>query len=124
MAGAPGAFGLTSELDKGTRMAIGVVLLWISGALLFVAFMSGKINALTSGIGTGGEAQGPHDASELVSTLANDVQWYATAQSIGKGVGDLGGDTGTGSGSAAAGGSGGAAGGTSLLSKLFGGSKT
>lgn len=55
-------------------MAIGVVLLWVGGALLFVAFMSGKVSGLTIGKSADGTPQGPRDASELVQRLAATVQ--------------------------------------------------
>lgn len=50
---------------KGTQLAGGIVLLWLGGACLFVAFESGKIPAF---------AKGPTDAGSLASGLAAAVQ--------------------------------------------------
>lgn len=66
--------GPLSNVNNGTRLAIGIVLLWFGGACLFVAFMSGKVPALTTGTGSGGQAQGPSNASELAVGIANAVQ--------------------------------------------------
>lgn len=60
--------------QRAVKMALGVVLLWLGGALLFVAFMSGKVGSLTVGKTSTGTPQGPRDASELVQRLAASVQ--------------------------------------------------
>lgn len=62
------------ELSQGTQLALGIVLLWFGGLCLFVAFMSGKIAALTASTDSTGATHGPADASGLVSTLAKAVQ--------------------------------------------------
>lgn len=62
------------QLSQGTQLALGIVLLWFGGLCLFVAFMSGKIAALTTGTDSSGKTRGPADASGLVSTVAKAVQ--------------------------------------------------
>jgi hypothetical protein len=58
----------------GTKVAVAIVLLWFAGLCLFVAFLSGKAASLTVGKDQAGHPQGPADASELVSRLAENVQ--------------------------------------------------
>lgn len=65
---------LTSDISHGTRLAIGIVLLWFGGVCLFVAFLSGKISSLTASTDAGGTGHGPKDVSELVSSVAKNVQ--------------------------------------------------
>jgi hypothetical protein len=60
--------------DRAVKLAVGILLLWVGGALLFVAFMSGKVDSLTIGKDASGKAQGPRDASELIGRLATNVQ--------------------------------------------------
>jgi hypothetical protein len=59
---------------RAGRAALGILLCWLGGALLFVAFMSGKTSALTVGKTSDGTPQGPRDASELVTRIADVVQ--------------------------------------------------
>lgn len=58
----------------GTKVAVAIVLLWFAGLCLFIAFLSGKAASLTVGKDQAGNPQGPADASELVSRLAENVQ--------------------------------------------------
>lgn len=60
--------------NRATKAALGILLLWVGGFLLFVAFMSGKTSTLTVGKDASGRAQGPRDISELASRLAETVQ--------------------------------------------------
>lgn len=72
--------GVGHEMSKGVKLALGIILLWFGGACLFVAFMSGKVDSLTTGTNKNtGKAEGPHDMSELVSRLAANVQ---TAEAV------------------------------------------
>lgn len=66
--------GIGSDISHGTKLAIGIILLWFGGACLFIAFMSGKVASLTVGTDSGGAAQGPRDVSELVERVASNVQ--------------------------------------------------
>lgn len=59
---------------RGGKAALGIVLVWAGGFLLFIAFMSGKTGTLTVGQDQTGKPQGPRDASELVSRLAEGIQ--------------------------------------------------
>lgn len=58
----------------GTQLALGIALIWFGGVLLFVAFMSGKIAALTTSTDSSGQVHGPADAGSLLSSLAKAVQ--------------------------------------------------
>jgi hypothetical protein len=60
--------------DRAAKAALGILLVWLGGALLFVAFMSGKTASLTVGKDSAGKSQGPRDASELVGRIATAVQ--------------------------------------------------
>jgi hypothetical protein len=71
---AAGGFLAGKQPSQGTQLALGIVLLWFGGLCLFVAFMSGKIAALTASTDSTGTARGPADASGLVSSLAKAVQ--------------------------------------------------
>lgn len=75
---------VVSEMPKGTRLAIGILLIWFGGFGLYVAFMSGKVPSLTTGklVGKDGKpvkgadgkqlGAGPKNLSELlVRTSAN-----------------------------------------------------
>ncbi len=59
---------------RGITLASAVLLLWFGGMCLYVAFMSGKSPAMTVGTSRDGKAQGPKDASELVTRIAANVQ--------------------------------------------------
>lgn len=63
-----------ASTQHGTKVAVAIVLLWFAGLCLFVAFLSGKAASLTVGKDQAGNPQGPADASELVSRLAENVQ--------------------------------------------------
>lgn len=76
--------GLQDAAQRGGRAALGIVLVWVGGFLLFIAFMSGKTGTLTVGRDQAGKPQGPRDASELVSRLAEGIQ---AAQGGGAGPG-------------------------------------
>lgn len=58
----------------GTKVAVAILLLWFAGMCLFIAFLSGKTAALTSGKDSSGKAQGPADMSELATRIADNVQ--------------------------------------------------
>lgn len=81
----------TKELSRGTQLAIGIVLLWFGGLLLYVAFMSGKTAQLTDSTDTSGTAHGPSDISGLLASVANTVQAAqitpTTGQALGTAVG-------------------------------------
>jgi hypothetical protein len=64
-------------LNQGTKLAIGVLLLWFAGACLFVAFLSGKVDSLTQGTDQSGNPQGPADFSSLIVRLAQNAQALA-----------------------------------------------
>lgn len=75
-------------MGDGTRLAIGVLLLWVAAAAFFVAFMSGHSDALT--VGTGKDASGktvpvgPRNVSELVaraSAIISSLQGGSAAAS-------------------------------------------
>lgn len=59
---------------QGTKVAIAILLLWFAGGCLFISFLSGKTASMTTGTDQSGHAQGPADASELVTRLAENVQ--------------------------------------------------
>lgn len=65
---------MTGGAQRGAQIAIGILLLWFGGTMLFIAFMSGKADSLTIGASRDGKRQGPRDASELVTRLADAVQ--------------------------------------------------
>ena len=70
--------GQSGGMGNGTKLAIGVLLLWISGGAFFVAFMSGHSPTLT--VGTAKDAQGktvnvgPRNVSDLVSRASATLQ--------------------------------------------------
>lgn len=66
---------LTKDISRGTELAIGIVLLWFGGLCFFVAFMSGKIAALTTS--SGGKSSGPKDISGLAVAISAAVQQKA-----------------------------------------------
>jgi hypothetical protein len=63
-----------ASTQHGTKVAVAIVLLWFAGLCLFIAFLSGKAASLTVGTDSAGNPQGPADASQLVSRLAENVQ--------------------------------------------------
>jgi hypothetical protein len=65
--------------QRGVQLAIGILLLWLAGVLLFVAFMSGKTPSLTVGTAADGTPQGPRDARQLLGRL-NATLWAARGQ--------------------------------------------
>lgn len=60
-------------MSQGTKLAVGIILLWFGGFCLFVAFMSGKIAGLTTSSG-----QGPSNVTELTQSLAASIQQHET----------------------------------------------
>lgn len=62
------------SISRGTHLAIGIILLWVGGGLLFVAFMSGKVDSLTIGKDQKGKPQGPRNVSEAIGRIAENVQ--------------------------------------------------
>ncbi len=67
----------TNDISRGTELALGIVLLWFGGLCFFVAFMSGKISALTT-TDSGGKSSGPRDVSGLAVAISAAVQQRAT----------------------------------------------
>jgi hypothetical protein len=65
---------ITRTIAHGTKIAIGIFLLWLGGLCLFVAFLSGKIASLTESTDAAGAGQGPKDVSGLVTQVAKGVQ--------------------------------------------------
>lgn len=65
---------LTGGARRGTTLALGIVLLWVAGMLLFVAFMSGKVASLTQGTDGSGKSVGPTDLPSLLVRIANNAQ--------------------------------------------------
>lgn len=60
-------------MSHGTKLAVGILLVWFGGVCLFIAFMSGKVPSLNTGT-TDGKAQGPKDVTGLLTGVANAVQ--------------------------------------------------
>jgi hypothetical protein len=81
---APAATGEGTQ--RAVMLAVGILLLWFGGSLLFVAFMSGKAPGLTTGTSKDGKAQGPKDLSELLGRVAENVQAAGQATAPGEGV--------------------------------------
>lgn len=52
-----------ANLSKGTKLAMGIVLLWLGGGLLFIAFMSGKVDSLAAGTAVDSDGNAIKDAS-------------------------------------------------------------
>lgn len=52
-------------VSRGTRLALGIVLLWAGGLCLFIAFEAGKAASL---------ATAPKDVPELVKGIASTAQ--------------------------------------------------
>lgn len=69
---------LVKDVEHGTMLAFGIVFLWLGGFCLFVALLSGKISALSTGTDSSGKPEGPKDASQLVTTLASSIQAQET----------------------------------------------
>lgn len=51
--------------SRGTRIALGIVMLWAGGLCLFIAFEAGKTASITTA---------PKDLPELVTTIAGTAQ--------------------------------------------------
>ena len=60
--------------ERGVQLAIGILMLWLAGVLLFIAFMSGKTPSLTVGKAADGSSQGPKDIRELLGRLSSNIQ--------------------------------------------------
>lgn len=65
---------MAGSVAHGTKLAIGIFLLWLGGLFLFVAFLSGKVASLTESTDADGTAHGPSDVSGLVTQVAKGVQ--------------------------------------------------
>lgn len=76
--------GQGSDTGSGGKLALGILLLWFGGFLLFVAFMSGKVASLTAHVDQNGKPVGPLDMSELASRLADNVQAAGSSDKITK----------------------------------------
>ena len=72
--------------SNGTKLAIGILLIWFGGFCLYVSFMSGKVPSLTTGrlVGQDGKpikdangkqkGAGPKDLSELLVRTSDNFQ--------------------------------------------------
>lgn len=69
-----GGFLAPQNTSQGTKLAIGIVLLWFAGFCFFVAFMSGKVASLTIGTDQNGNPSGPRDMPELMERVSANVQ--------------------------------------------------
>ncbi|HJP74923.1 MAG TPA: hypothetical protein VJ914_11675 [Pseudonocardiaceae bacterium] len=70
--------GVVKAAEHGTMLAFGIVFLWLGGFCLFIALMSGKISALSTGTDSSGKPQGPKDVSQLATSLAQGIQAQET----------------------------------------------
>lgn len=64
------------DIAHGTKAAVGILLLWLGGACLFLAFLSGDIADLTVTDSTGAKT-GPKNVSSLITTIAKGIQTQA-----------------------------------------------
>lgn len=73
----------------GVMTAAGILLLWIGAFGLYVAFMSGKTDALTVGKNQDGAPQGPADLRSLLGRLAAVVQSAGGGGTVSGGEGSV-----------------------------------